>query len=200
MGYNITITAIAILITVAIIYFSLQHKNKLNTTNKTNSTNKTDTSDADNSSVAYAGMKPRELCKAILHDLNCKTEEDEEEGSDRLAFKFQGETFCIIVSDDCLLATIYDFSWGSVELDDIDEVSRVRKIINEINFQYGGHTLFYTMDTDNNRMVVHTKRQILLTPEIPNLENYMTAMLSGFFEVQRAMAHELDKERMKKKA
>lgn len=72
-------------------------------------------------------MKPRELCKAILHDLNCKTEEEEEEGSDRLAFKFQGETFCIIVSDDCLLATIYDFSWGSVELDDIDEVSRVRK-------------------------------------------------------------------------
>lgn len=56
------------------------------------------------------------------------------------------------------------------------------------------------MDTDNNRMVVHTKRQILLTPEIPNLDNYMTAMLSGFFEVQRAMAHELDKERMKKKA
>lgn len=194
MGYNITITAIAVLITIAIIYFSLQHKNKLKTNNA-------DTSEeTDNSSAAYAGMKPRELCKAILHNLNCKTEEEEEEGSDRLAFKFQGETFCIIVSDDCLLATIYDFSWGSVELDDIDEVSRVRKIINEINFQYGGHTLFYTMDTDNNRMVVHTKRQILLTPEIPNLDNYMTAMLSGFFEVQRAMAHELDKERMKKKA
>lgn len=194
MGYNITITIIAVLITIAIIYFSLQHKNKLKTNNA-------DTSEeTDNSSAAYAGMKPRELCKAILHNLNCKIEEDEEEGSDRLAFKFQGETFCIIVSDDCLLATIYDFSWGSVELDDIDEVSRVRKIINEINFQYGGHTLFYTMDTDNNRMVVHTKRQILLTPEIPNLDNYMTAMLSGFFEVQRAMAHELDKERMKKKA
>ena len=194
MGYNITITIIAVLITIAIIYFSLQHKNKLKTNNA-------DTSEeTDNSSAVYAGMKPRELCKAILHNLNCKTEEDEEEGSDRLAFKFQGETFCIIVSDDCLLATIYDFSWGSVELDDIDEVSRVRKIINEINFQYGGHTLFYTMDTDNNRMVVHTKRQILLTPEIPNLDNYMTAMLSGFFEVQRAMAHELDKERMKKKA
>lgn len=195
MGYNITITAIAVLITVAIIYFSLKRKDKLKTNNA-------DTSEeTDNLSAAYAGMKPRELCKAILHDLNCKTEEEnEEEGSDRLAFKFQGETFCIIVSDDCLLATIYDFSWGSVELDDIDEVSRLRKIINEINFQYGGHTLFYTMDTDNNRMVVHTKRQILLTPEIPNLDNYMTAMLSGFFEVQRAMAHELDKERMKKKA
>lgn len=194
MEYNITITIIAVLITIAIIYFSLQHKNKLKTNNA-------DTSEeTDNSSAAYAGMKPRELCKAILHNLNCKTEEDEEEGSDRLAFKFQGETFCIIVSDDCLLTTIYDFSWGSVELDDIDEVSRVRKIINEINFQYGGHTLFYTMDTDNNRMVVHTKRQILLTSEIPNLDNYMSAMLTGFFDVQRAMAHELDKERMKKKA
>ena len=83
MGYNITITIIAVLITIAIIYFSLQHKNKLKTANKTNSTNNTDTSDADNSSAAYAGMKPRELCKAILHNLNCKTEEDDEEGSDR---------------------------------------------------------------------------------------------------------------------
>ena len=60
MGYNITITAIAVLITIAIIYFSLQHKNKLKTNNA-------DTSEeTDNSSAAYAGMKPRELCKAIL--------------------------------------------------------------------------------------------------------------------------------------
>ena len=49
-------------------------------------------------------------------------------------------------------------------------------------------------------MVVHTKRQFLLTPQIPNIQDYMTAMISGFFDVHRALAHELDRLRLEKEA
>lgn len=143
----------------------------------------------------YTGMKTRELCKALLRDLNCRVVEDEED-NERMEFAFQGETFCLIASDDCLLATVYDFSWGNIELDDIDEVSRLRKVINNVNFRFGGLCVVYTIDTDKNRMVVHTKRQFLVTPEIPNILDYITAMLTGFFEVQRALTHELDRLRM----
>lgn len=145
----------------------------------------------------YTGMKTRELCKALLRDLNCRVVEDEED-NERMEFAFQGETFCLIASDDCLLVTVYDFSWGHIELDDIDEVSRLRKVINSVNFRFGGLCVVYTIDTDKNRMVVHTKRQFLVTPEIPNILDYMTAMLTGFFEVQRALTHELDRLRMEK--
>ena len=152
----------------------------------------------DRPTTDYTGMKTRELCKTLLRDLNCRVVEDEED-NERMEFAFQGETFCLIASDDCLLATVYDFSWGSIELDDIDEVSRLRKVINNVNFRFGGLCVVYTIDTDKNRMVVHTKRQFLVTPEIPNILDYMTAMLTGFFEVQRALTHELDRLRMESK-
>lgn len=143
----------------------------------------------------FSGMKTRQLCKALLHELNCKVAEDEAD-HDRMEFLFQGETFCLIGSDESLMVTVYDFSWGSVPLDDLDEVSRLRKVINSVNFRFGGLSVVYSIDTDHNRMVVHSKRQFLLTPEIPNIVEYMTAMLTGFFEIQRALAHELDRLRM----
>lgn len=143
----------------------------------------------------FSGMKTRQLCKALLHELNCKITEDEDD-HDRMEFLFQGETFCLIGSDESLMVTVYDFSWGSVPLDDIDEVSRLRKTINSVNFRFGGLSVVYSIDTDHNRMVVHSKRQFLLTPEIPNIVEYMTAMLTGFFEIQRALTHELDRLRM----
>ena len=153
--------------------------------------------DSTDSTPDFTGMKPHELSKALLRELNCKVVEDEDD-KDRMGFSFQGETFCLIASNDCLLVTVYDFSWGSVSLDDLDEVSRLRKTINNINFRFGGLCVIYTMDTDHNKMVVHTKRQFLLTPEIPNIVEYMTAMLTGFFDVQRALTHELDLLRMGK--
>lgn len=144
----------------------------------------------------FGGMKTRQLCKAVLHELNCTVEEDSDDDTGRMDFKFQGEQFCMTADDGCLLVTIYDFSWGSVSLDDLDDVSRLRKVINSINFRFGGLAVVYSIDTDRNRMVVHTKRQLLMTPEIPNITDYMTAMLTGFFEVQRALMHELDRLRM----
>lgn len=155
----------------------------------------TDTADDAQTPPDFSGMKTKQLCKALLHELNCKVAEDEDD-HDRMDFMFQGESFTIMGSDDSLMVTVYDFSWGSVPLDDIDEVSRLRKTINSVNFRFNGLAMVYTIDTDRNRMVVHTKRQFLLTPEIPSIIDYITAMLTGFFEVQRALAHELDRLRL----
>lgn len=155
----------------------------------------TDTADDAQTPPDFSGMKTKQLCKALLHELNCKVTEDEDD-HDRMDFMFQGESFTIMGSDDSLMVTVYDFSWGSVPLDDIDEVSRLRKTINSVNFRFNGLAVVYTIDTDRNRMVVHTKRQFLLTPEIPSIIDYITAMLTGFFEVQRALAHELDRLRL----
>ena len=190
-------------ISVGMYFYATQKQRSLTTETDTNekedgsdnNTNEPQTSPT--SKTDYTGMKSRELSKALLADLNCKIMENEED-NDRIDFVFQSETFCLVASDDCLLVTVYDFAWGSVELNDIDEVSRLRKAINSVNFKFGGLCIIYSMDTEKNRMVVHTKRQFLLTPEIPNILDYMTAMLSGFFEVQRSLSHELDQLRLEK--
>ncbi len=204
MEYIIVILAVAIIS--AILYFSIARKhntpnaseNAEETNNNNNEETNAETQDDSTQHTAnkdYNGLKTRELCKALLRDLNCNVVEDEED-NERMEFVFQGEAFCIIASDDCLLATVYDFSWGSISLDDIDDVARLRKVINNVNFRFGGLAVVYTINTEKNNMVVHTKRQFLVTPEIPNILNYIEAMLTGFFEVQRALTHELDRMRM----
>lgn len=198
MEYIITILAITIIS--AITYFSIIHKHKATSDNGSNKKAKaTKKTTATKPMPDFTGMKTRELCIALLNELNCEVVEDEDD-NERLEFNFQGETFHLIASDDCLMVTVYNFSWGSVDLDDIDEVSRLRKVINSVNFRFGGLSVIYTIDTDHNKMVVHTKRQFLMTPEIPNIVNYVTAMLTGFFEVQRALTHELDRLRLEKEA
>lgn len=139
----------------------------------------------------YSGLATRDLLMAVLANLNCKVDVDDDD-PERFYFTFQGETFCSNATNDCLMATIYDFSWGSVNVEDIDEVSNLRKAINTTNLSCG-LCVMYTIDTEHNRMMVHTKRQILLVPEIRNIEQYVMAMLTGFFEVHRMLGHELDK-------
>ncbi len=138
----------------------------------------------------YSGMDTRRLCEAILADMNCTVEQDDDiEG--RVAFVYQGETFHMDFSPNCLVVTVWDFAWGAVSLDNLDEVSGLRKIVNEVNIRQGA-TAFYTIDKEYNRMLVHSKRDFMIVPEIPGVAAYMRAMLAGFFNLQRALRLEFD--------
>lgn len=162
------------------------------------SNNRAQSMQKEDNKTDYSGLKPRDLLLAILKNMSCKIEFDDED-PERIYFNFQGENFCTNATNDCLMVTIYDFSWGSVDIDDIDEVSNLRKAINTTNL-YTGLCLTYTMDIEHHRMIVHTKRQILLVPEIPNIDDYVMAMLTGFFDAQRTLSKELDKLREGKKS
>ena len=87
---------------------------------------------------------------------------------------------------------IWDTWWGSVDLDDLDDICHIRKAINTININ-SFLTMVYSIDQEGQRFAVHTKRQCLLVPQIPNIENYLAAMLAGFFDVQRSFREELDR-------
>lgn len=147
-------------------------------------------STTDDSDNKYVGMLPKELCMQLLKDMNCKVEIDEE-NADHLVFDFQGETFSMYVSNESLLINIYDYAWGNISLDDISEVSNLRKAINNVNIN-SGVTVLYSIDDEHRLMVVHSKRQLVMTYQIPSLKDYLTAMLVSFFETQRALKLELD--------
>ncbi len=138
----------------------------------------------------YSGMDTRRLCETILADMNCRVEQDADIAG-RVAFEYQGETFHIDFSPNCLVVTVWDFAWGAVDLDDIDEVSALRKTVNTVNIRQGAIT-FYTIDKEGNRMLVHSKRDFMIVPEIPNVAAYMQAMLASFFNLQRTLRLELD--------
>lgn len=149
------------------------------------------TSESQNNMDEIQNISTRDLCVNVLRKLNCNVQFDEED-SYRMSFTYQGETFQIDTWKDGLMILIWDTWWGSVDLDDLDDVSRIRKAINTININ-SSLTLVYSIDQENQRFAIHTKRQCLFIPQIPNIENYLSAMLSGFFEVQRSFKEELDK-------
>ena len=149
------------------------------------------TSESQTNMDEIENISTRDLCVNVLRKLNCDVQFDEED-SYRMSFTYQGETFQIDTWKDGLMILIWDTWWGSVDLDDLDDVSRIRKAINTININ-SSLTLVYSIDQENQRFAIHTKRQCLFIPQIPNIENYLSAMLSGFFEVQRSFKEELDK-------
>lgn len=123
-------------------------------------------------------LSTRDLCAEVLRKLNCDVQFDEE-NEYNMYFTYQGENFSVDTWENGLMITIWDTWWGTVDLDDLDDVSRVRKAINNINVRQN-LTLMYSIDEKGQKFAVHTKRQCLLIPQIPQIENYMAAMLTGF--------------------
>lgn len=143
-------------------------------------------------------LSTRDLCAEVLRKLNCDVQFDEE-NEYNMYFTYQGENFSVDTWENGLMITIWDTWWGSVDLDDLDDVSSVRKAINTINVRQN-LTLMYSIDEKSQKFAVHTKRQCLLIPQIPQIENYMAAMLTGFFDVQRSFKEEYDRLRLEEKA
>lgn len=139
-------------------------------------------------------LSTRDLCADVLRKLNCDVQFDEE-NEYNMYFTYQGENFSVDTWENGLMITIWDTWWGTVDLDDLDDVSRVRKAINNINVRQN-LTLVYSIDEKGQKFAVHTKRQCLLIPQIPQIENYMAAMLTGFFDVQRSFKEEYDRLRL----
>lgn len=143
-------------------------------------------------------LSTRDLCAEVLRKLNCDVQFDDE-NEYNMYFSYQGENFSVETWEDGLMITIWDTWWGTVDLDDLDDVSRVRKAINTINVRQG-FTLMYSIDEKSKKFAVHTKRQCLLIPQIPQIENYMVAMLTGFFDAQRSFKEEYDRLRLEEEA
>ena len=139
-------------------------------------------------------LSTRDLCAEVLRKLNCDVQFDEE-NEYNMYFTYQGENFSVDTWENGLMITIWDTWWGTVDLDNLDDVSRVRKAINNINVRQN-LTLMYSIDEKGQKFAVHTKRQCLLIPQIPQIENYMAAMLTGFFDVQRSFKEEYDRLRL----
>ena len=139
-------------------------------------------------------LSTRDLCAEVLRKLNCDVQFDEE-NEYNMYFTYQGENFSVDTWENGLMITIWDTWWGTVDLDDLDDVSRVRKAINNINVRQN-LTLVYSIDEKGQKFAVHTKRQCLLIPQIPQIENYMAAMLTDFFDVQRSFKEEYDRLRL----
>lgn len=141
----------------------------------------------------------RDLFLETLTKIGCQYELAEEEGDNHVYFAFQGENFIVNARNDWQYIQIWDMHWGHIELYDIDEFSRLKKVINGSNIN-NSVTTVYTIDEEGKNVDVHSKSIILFVPEIQGIEDYLKLELSDFFHVHRYVNLEMAKLRDQEQA
>ena len=133
--------------------------------------------------------KTRDLFLETLSKIGCQYEIDD---SDRINFQWQGGYFCADTTNDCLFVNIWYMQWGEWELYDIEELSRVKRIINNACIHFSLNVV-YTINEAGSNFFVHSKKNFLFISQIPNREGYLQAILAEFFRVRHYFEVELDK-------
>ena len=131
----------------------------------------------------------KDLCIELLKQLNCEVFVSEEE-ENRLDFNYQGEHFIIDATNESFFINIWDPGWYVVPLDDLEQMSNVRKAVNTIN-NYSGTTIVYYIEEEGQKFILHSKRQCILPKDLPHVKEYLRALLDDFFDVQKWLSKEI---------
>jgi hypothetical protein len=135
----------------------------------------------------------RDLFLETLTQIGCQYEVGEGENGD-ITFAYQGEYFLVRTSNSIRFVHIYDTHWGHIELYDIEEISRLKKAINESNLD-NSVTAVYTIDKTGGTVDVHCKSVILFIQEIPDISEYLRLELNEFFRVHEKINLEMARQR-----
>ena len=141
--------------------------------------------------VMVETISTRQLALNTIEKIGCEPRYTEE---GRIQFEYQGVLFLMEAANDCMFVNLI-WPWcHSFSKFDIDELSRVRQVINDINMR-GTASVFYSI-TDSDDVAVHIKKHFLLVSQIPGLEDYLKLMLDSFFRTARTLDVEIEKFRL----
>ena len=141
----------------------------------------------------------RDLFLETLTKIGCQYELGESDDDDKIYFAYQGENFIADANNEGWYVHIWDPCWEHVELYDIDELSRLRKAINQSNLNCATTTVF-TIDEAGHTFDVHCKAVIPVISQIPEIENYLRVELNDFFQAHQYVSKEVAKQREAEKA
>lgn len=105
------------------------------------------------------------------------------EESTFIIFHYQGETYHISAENRSTFITIGVLGLMSVDVDDLDEVNRMRKAINDANNE-SSVTFFFMVNKELGTITAHCKKVIPFMKEITELDDYLKTVL-----------HEMSRER-----
>lgn len=98
------------------------------------------------------------------------------EESTFIIFHYQGETYHISAENRSTFITIGVLGLMSVDVDDLDEVNRMRKAINDANNE-SSVTFLFLIDKEKGTICAHCKRVIPFMTEMTELDLYLKTTL-----------------------
>lgn len=131
-----------------------------------------------------AGPRTKALMTRILKNIGCQPTDEE----DRLCVKYQGENF--VMDFGGMYARIWDPGWSGIKTDD-PELPMIQKAVNKANYSFGP-TVVLTDPSDDNLIYLHSRRDIMLHPAVPEeeLNMFVTSVLDSFFEIKQRVSQQ----------
>lgn len=137
---------------------------------------------------------PRLLLTSTLRKLNIEYELDRDND---FIITYHGEKILLFVRDDDTMLHMKDFYWYSAPLDDIENLSILHKAINECNTRCL-NTLVYEYDNKENEINVHSTRDLLWIPQIPDVDKYLREALDDMLKMHNYLYRWLEEIRREK--
>jgi|GEM_PF-3342361 len=106
--------------------------------------------------------------------------------------EYQGGYFVISANANSLIVYLYYTSWYDISSEDIDLFSAIRQAINEANKISMVNTV-YTVNKEDASVRISSRCHVLISENLPNIEDYMRSVLIEFFNVRKIFVEELEK-------
>ena len=130
--------------------------------------------------VAQEKWNTLDLMKSILADLGCQPKKGNEK---ELEVAYQGENFVINIGGP--YAQIWDPAWAQISVND-PNFENMKTAANISNFDFGP-SIVWTSPNEDGMVTLHSKRDILLSPQLKDNRDYVRSVLDSFFEKKERM-------------
>lgn len=123
-----------------------------------------------------------------LRELNAQFEFDDDQN---FKVTYQGEYFRIIAENDSYWIQIQDGWWYQASLDDIDNLALLHRAVNECNIR-DANKIVYTYNKVEREVWLHTLRNLLWMPQIPDLTQYLQATFNSMLRSHQLFFHVME--------
>ena len=120
------------------------------------------------------------LIHSILTEIGCQPKRDDE---NTLQVLYQGENFVIKTGGP--YAQIWDPAWANISVKD-PNFENMKTAANISNFDFGP-SIVWTSPNEEGMVTLHSKRDILLSPQLKDNRDYVRSVLDSFFEKKERM-------------
>ena len=135
---------------------------------------------AEENRVAPERWDTLNLMESILTDLGCQPKKENEK---ELLVAYQGENFIINIGGP--YAQIWDPGWANINVND-PNFEKMKTAANISNFDFGP-SVVWTSPNEEGFVTLHSKREILLHPSLPDKNDYIKSIFDSFFEKKESM-------------
>lgn len=118
-----------------------------------------------------------ELMMNALREIGCQPQLSSD---GTLAVQYQGENFHMEFGG--YYVRVWDPMWAGISADD-PKIGQVREAVNIANYNFGP-TVVLTAPDEKGVIGFHSRRDILLHPQIPQKDEYVRAVLDSFFKTK----------------